>query len=89
MGPDELLAGFERANRRSYSPRSIAKRLARSPVQLPWALPLNLAHAAALRRRAAPLAGLRGEGPRQRQAAPAWTGAHAAGGASRSGGSPG
>jgi len=41
----ELLAGFRYANTRFYSPRSIAKRLWRSPAQLWWTLPLNLAYA--------------------------------------------
>lgn len=51
MTPEALLAGFRHANRRFYSWGSIARRLARSPVQLPWTLPLNLAYAFALRRR--------------------------------------
>jgi radical SAM superfamily enzyme YgiQ (UPF0313 family) len=50
MSPAELLAGFRAAVRRFYSPGSIAKRLARSPVGLFWTLPLNLAYAAALLR---------------------------------------
>lgn len=50
MSPETLLAGFRHANRRFYSLRSTLRRLARSPVQLPWSLPLNLAYAAALRR---------------------------------------
>jgi radical SAM superfamily enzyme YgiQ (UPF0313 family) len=41
----ELLAGFQYANKRFYSPWSIAKRLWRSPAQLWWTLPLNLAYA--------------------------------------------
>jgi radical SAM superfamily enzyme YgiQ (UPF0313 family) len=45
MTVDELLAGFRYANDRFYSPSSIAKRLGRSPVQLWWALPLNMAYA--------------------------------------------
>jgi radical SAM superfamily enzyme YgiQ (UPF0313 family) len=45
MTPAELLAGFRYANERFYSLRSIAARLSRSPVQLWWALPLNLAYA--------------------------------------------
>jgi radical SAM superfamily enzyme YgiQ (UPF0313 family) len=45
MSGAELLAGFQYANQRFYSRRSIAKRLWRSPVQLWWALPLNLAYA--------------------------------------------
>src|SRR5208337_1477031 len=48
MSAQTLLAGYRRANRRFYSCRSIAKRLSRSPVQLPWTLPLNLAYAWAL-----------------------------------------
>ncbi len=53
MDPEELLAGFRYANRRFYSPRSILRRLSRSPVGLFWTLPLNLAYAVALRRAAA------------------------------------
>jgi radical SAM superfamily enzyme YgiQ (UPF0313 family) len=45
MSAAELLAGFRYANERFYSPASIARRLARSPVQLGWTLPLNLAYA--------------------------------------------
>jgi len=48
MSPEALLAGYQYANRRFYSCRSIGKRLSRSPVQLPWTLPLNLAYAFAL-----------------------------------------
>jgi radical SAM superfamily enzyme YgiQ (UPF0313 family) len=44
MSPEELLAGYEYANQRFYSWRSVCRRLARSPVGLPWALPLNLAY---------------------------------------------
>jgi radical SAM superfamily enzyme YgiQ (UPF0313 family) len=44
MSATELLAGFRSANERFYSPGSIAKRLCRSPVQLWWTLPLNLAY---------------------------------------------
>jgi hypothetical protein len=44
MSAEELLAGFRYANERFYSLRSIAKRLSRSPVQLWWTLPLNLAY---------------------------------------------
>ena len=44
MSPEELLEGFRLANRRFYSPASIARRLTRSPVQLGWTLPLNLAY---------------------------------------------
>jgi radical SAM superfamily enzyme YgiQ (UPF0313 family) len=50
MSPDTLLAGYGRANRRFYSLGSVVKRLSRSPVQLTWTLPLNLAYAFALRR---------------------------------------
>jgi len=50
MSPGGLLDGFQRANQRFYSWRSIRKRLSRSPVQLAWTLPLNLAYAASLRR---------------------------------------
>lgn len=44
MSAAELLAGFRYANARFYSLASIARRLARSPVQILWALPLNLAY---------------------------------------------
>ncbi len=44
MSADELLAGFQYANERFYSFPSITKRLSRSPVQLWWTLPLNLAY---------------------------------------------
>jgi radical SAM superfamily enzyme YgiQ (UPF0313 family) len=44
MSCDELLEGFKEANARFYSPASIARRLARSPVGLWWTLPLNLAY---------------------------------------------
>ena len=44
MSPAELEAGFRYANRRFYSLPSVARRLARSPVQLWWTLPLNLAY---------------------------------------------
>lgn len=44
MSTDELLAGFRYANARFYSLASISKRLSRSPVQLFWTLPLNLAY---------------------------------------------
>ena len=46
MSVDELLAGFRYANQRFYSLSSVAKRLWRSPVQLWWTLPLNLAYTA-------------------------------------------
>ena len=45
MTPDELLAGYQYANKRFYSWRSIYRRLSRSPVGLCWTLPLNLAYA--------------------------------------------
>ena len=44
MTAAELLAGFRYANERFYSLSSTAKRLSRSPVQLWWTLPLNLAY---------------------------------------------
>jgi radical SAM superfamily enzyme YgiQ (UPF0313 family) len=44
MSVDELLAGFRYANQRFYSLPSVAKRLWRSPVQICWTLPLNLAY---------------------------------------------
>jgi len=44
MSPAELLAGFQYANQRFYSLPSIARRLSRSPAQLWWTLPLNLAY---------------------------------------------
>jgi radical SAM superfamily enzyme YgiQ (UPF0313 family) len=46
MSVDELLAGFRYANQRFYSLSSVAKRLWRSPVQIWWTLPLNLAYTA-------------------------------------------
>jgi radical SAM superfamily enzyme YgiQ (UPF0313 family) len=46
MSATELLAGFRYANRRFYSLPSVAKRLWRSPVQVWWTLPLNLAYRA-------------------------------------------
>jgi radical SAM superfamily enzyme YgiQ (UPF0313 family) len=46
MSPAELLEGFQYANQRFCSLPSVAKRLSRSPVQLGWTLPLNLAYAA-------------------------------------------
>lgn len=45
MSVPELLAGFRYANERFYSLNSVARRLLRSPVQLWWTLPLNLAYA--------------------------------------------
>ena len=44
MSAEDLLAGFRYANERFYSLQSTAKRLSRSPVQLWWTLPLNLAY---------------------------------------------
>ena len=44
MSPEELLAGYRYANRRFYSWKSVCRRLSRSPVGLPWTLPLNLAY---------------------------------------------
>jgi radical SAM superfamily enzyme YgiQ (UPF0313 family) len=44
MSVEELLGGYRYANERFYSLRSISKRLSRSPVQLWWTLPLNLAY---------------------------------------------
>ncbi len=56
MSPETLLEGYRAANRRFYSLRSIRRRLWRSPVELWWTLPLNLAYALALQtsRAAAP-----------------------------------
>ena len=50
MSGADLLAGFQYAVRRFYSPTSIRKRLSRSPVNLWWTLPLNLAYHLSLRR---------------------------------------
>ena len=44
MSVDDLLAGYRYANQRFYSLTSVAKRLWRSPVQMWWILPLNLAY---------------------------------------------
>jgi len=52
MSAEELLAGFRYANERFYSLASTARRLSRSPVQLWWTLPLNLAYAYRWRRTA-------------------------------------
>ena len=52
MSGAELLAGFRYANERFYSLTSTAKRLSRSPVQLWWTLPLNLAYGYQWRKRA-------------------------------------
>jgi radical SAM superfamily enzyme YgiQ (UPF0313 family) len=51
MSAAELLAGVRYANERFYSFASTAKRLSRSPVQLWWTLPLNLAYGYRWRRR--------------------------------------
>jgi radical SAM superfamily enzyme YgiQ (UPF0313 family) len=48
MSTAELLDGYRMANRRFYSPVSIVRRLAKSPVGLWWILPLNLAYAGSL-----------------------------------------
>ena len=48
----ELLAGYRYANQRFYSLPSTLKRLSRSPVQLWWTLPLNLAYGYRWRRNA-------------------------------------
>lgn len=50
MSSEELLAGFQAAARRFYTPGSILKRLSRSPVGLYWTLPLNLAYHISLRK---------------------------------------
>jgi radical SAM superfamily enzyme YgiQ (UPF0313 family) len=50
MSGEALLAGFQAANRRFYSPGSILKRLSRSPVGLGWTLPINLAYLLSLHR---------------------------------------
>jgi len=50
MRPEALLDGYQTANRRFYALSSIVRRLSRSPVGLWWTLPLNLAHAYALKR---------------------------------------
>ena len=44
MSVNELLAGFRYANEHFYSLSSVAKRLWRSPVQIWWTLPLNVAY---------------------------------------------
>jgi radical SAM superfamily enzyme YgiQ (UPF0313 family) len=51
MSPETLLAGYRYVNARFYSWRGICRRISRSPVQLSWTLPLNLAYAFALRYR--------------------------------------
>ena len=60
MSRTELLAGFQYANSRFYSPGSIRKRLWRSRAQLWWTLPLNVAYAFCWHARSA--------GPRTREA---------------------
>jgi len=50
MSSEELLNGYRRTVRRYYSIPSILKRLAHSPVQLWWTLPLNLAYFIQLQR---------------------------------------
>jgi hypothetical protein len=45
----QLLAGFNHVNQQFYTLRSIARRLARSPVGLFWTLPLNLIYHAQLK----------------------------------------
>ncbi len=50
MSADELQRGFNEVNRRFYSLSSIARRMRRSPVQLGWTLPLNLAYRRAWQR---------------------------------------
>ena len=52
MSAAELLSGYRYATARFYSARSICTRLAHSPVQLFWTLPLNVSYALALRYRA-------------------------------------
>lgn len=47
MSPDTLLEGYRDANRRFYSLKSIYRRLSRSPINLWWTLPLNLAYSLA------------------------------------------
>jgi radical SAM superfamily enzyme YgiQ (UPF0313 family) len=51
MTPEALLAGYRYANARFYSWGSIMRRVSKSPAQLFWTLPLNLAYAFALRYR--------------------------------------
>jgi radical SAM superfamily enzyme YgiQ (UPF0313 family) len=51
LSPQALLEGYRYANERFYSWSSIYRRLSRSPVQLFWTLPLNLAYSFALRYR--------------------------------------
>lgn len=49
MNAAELLAGYRYANQRFYSLSSVARRVWKSPVQMWWSLPLNLAYAGAWR----------------------------------------
>ncbi len=49
MDPETLLKGYQYANQRFYSCRSIYQRLSRSSVGLWWTLPLNLAYMLAFR----------------------------------------
>ncbi|HMK61155.1 MAG TPA: radical SAM protein [Dissulfurispiraceae bacterium] len=44
MSVEQLFNGFRQSNERFYSLPSITKRLSRSPIQLWWTLPLNLAY---------------------------------------------
>jgi radical SAM superfamily enzyme YgiQ (UPF0313 family) len=59
MSGAELLAGFRYANERFYSLASTVKRSSRSPVQLWWTLPLNLAYGYQWRKRARAAVGQR------------------------------
>ena len=54
MSPAELEAGTEWVARRFYSPRSIARRLARSRTGLWWSLPRNVGYMLAGLSNAAP-----------------------------------
>jgi len=71
MGTAELLAGYRYANERFYSLPSAARRLSRSPVQLWWTLPLNLAYGLQWRRH-----GRRAQRASEPNGAPAWAGRH-------------
>ncbi|WP_432840140.1 B12-binding domain-containing radical SAM protein [Dactylosporangium sp. CA-092794] len=53
MTAQELLDGFTWINDRFYSPRSIARRLSKSPTGLYWTLPLNLRYLYAWRKHGA------------------------------------
>lgn len=48
MTAEELLAGYQYANRRFYSLSSISERLLRSRIGLAWTVPLNLSYGFAL-----------------------------------------